>query len=254
MKKYTILFTLILAFASITFAQDKTAKPEKAETPKTATEKVKLPTAKEVFENNVKATGERAALEKVKSRSIKGNVELPAMGLKGTFEMISKFPDKSAAFINLSGFGELVEAYDGKEAWAKDPLQGLRVKTGKELEDVKEALSLEYDYDLAKIYPKAVVTGVEKVGNAEVYVVKATDDATYYFDKQTGLLLRSDRNLTSPQGKIKSVTMFEDFRIVDGIKQPFVFRQNTVGMELVLSASEIKHNVEIADERFSKPK
>lgn len=254
MKKYAILFTLILTFASSTFAQDKPAKTEKTETPKAAPEKVKLPTAKEVFDNNVKATGERSAIEKVKSRLIKGTVELSGMGLKGTFEMASKAPDKSAININLVGFGELIEAFDGKEAWAKDPLQGLRVKTGKELEDVKEALSIEYDYDLAKVYPKAVVTGIEKVGNAEAYVVKATDDATFYFDKQTGLMLRSDRTLTSPQGKINSITAFEDYRVVDGVKQPFVFRQNSAGMELVFNASEIKQNVEIANERFSKPK
>lgn len=260
MKKHAILFALILSFASITFAQeDKTAKPAKSETPKaetakTETKNAKLPTAKEVFDRNFKATGERSAIEKVKSRSIKGTVEMPAMGLKGTFEIVSKAPNKSAALITLSGFGELVEAFDGTEAWAKDPLQGLRVKTGKELEEVKDALNIEYDYDFAKFYPKAVVTGIEKVGGADTYVVKANDDATFYFDKQTGLMTRSDRSVTSPQGKVQSMTTFEDFRVVDGVKQPFVFRQNALGMEMVFNASEIKQNVEIADERFSKPK
>jgi len=254
MKKHIILFTLILTFASVNFAQKTADKNGKTETPKTAAEKVKLPTAKQVFENNVKATGKRSAIEKVKSRSIKGTAELSAMGLKGTFEIISKAPDKSAAIINLNGFGELVEAFDGKEAWAKDPIQGLRVKTGTELEDVKEFSSAEYNYDLAEIYPKATVTGIEKIGNAEAYVVKATDNATFYFDKQTGLMLRSDRNLTSPQGKINSVTTFEDYRDVDGVKQPYKFTQNAVGADFVFTVSEIKQNVEIADERFSKPK
>lgn len=254
MKKQIFLFTLILIFTSIIYAQEKEIKIEKTEKPKPAEEKIKLPTAKEVFENNVKATGERAAIEKVKSRSMTGAVELTAMGLKGNFEIISKSPNKSAAIINLNGFGEIVEAFDGTEAWTKNPLQGLRVKTGKELEEVKEYSALEFDYDLSKIYPKATVMGIEKIGDAEVYVVQANEDSTFYFDKKSGLMLRSKRNLTSPQGKITSVTTFEDYREVDGVKLPFKFIQNALGAELVFNVSELKQNVEMGDERFSKPK
>lgn len=252
MKKQIFLFTLILIFASIVSAQDKDNQIEKVEKPKPLEEKVILPTAKEVFENSFKATGERAAIEKVKSRSMKGTVELTAMGLKGNFEIISKAPNKSAAIVNLGGFGEIIEAFDGSEAWTKNPLQGLRVKTGKELAEVKKYSSLEYDYELAKIYPQATVTGIEKIGDAEVYVVKADEDTMFFFDKKSGLVLRSKRNLTSPQGKITSVTTFEDYREVDGVKQPFKFTQNALGTDLVFNVSEIKQNIEIADERFSK--
>lgn len=254
MKKQIIFFTLILIFPSIIAAQEKSVDIKPSDASKTAAANIKLPTAREVFENNVKATGERAAVIKVKSRSIRGTVELPAMGLKGNFEIISKAPNKGAAVINLDGFGEIVEAFDGSEAWTKNPLQGLRVKTGKELEEVKEYSGIEYDYDLIKTYPKATVTGIEKVGDAEVYVVKANEDTTFYFDKKSGLMLRSKRNLTSPQGKITSITTFEDYREVDGVKQPFKFIQNALGAEMVFIASEIKQNIEIADERFSKTK
>lgn len=254
MKKHAILFALILIFASAAFAQDKIKKPVKTETPKPAAEKVKLPTAKEIFDNYIKSSGGRAAIEKVKSRSMIGTVELPAMGLKGNFEIISKSPNKSLANVNLSGFGEIIEAFDGNEAWSKNPLQGQRVKTGAELDEVKKSSDFYYDLNLDKIYPKAIVTGVEKQGTAEVYVVKADDDATFYFDKQTGLMTRIDRTVTSPQGKVSSVTTFEDYRDAGGVKQAYKFTQSAVGADFVFTVSEIKQNVEIADERFSKPK
>ena len=256
MKKQLFIFTLITLFAAVVFAQeqDKTVQSEKTDAAKTKTEKIKLPSARDVFKSHVKATGGREAAEKVKSRTMKGTVELPAMGLKGTFEMLSKSPNKSIATMNLSGFGEIIEAFDGSEAWAKNPLQGLRVKTGKELDEVKESSDFNYDINFEKIYPNAAVTGIEKTDGAEVYVVKADEDATFYFDRQTGLLTRVDRTITSPEGKINSVTKFEDYRVVDGVKQSFKFRQSALGAEFVFNIAEIKQNVEIPDEKFSKPK
>lgn len=253
MKKQIILFTLILIFASIAAAQEKETKAEKTEKPK-AEKKEKLPSVKEIFKKHVKASGGRKAAEKIKSRITTGTVELPAMGLKGTFEMLSKSPNKSLITMNLSGLGEITEAFDGSEAWANNPLSGLRVKSGKELEEVKEATDFYYDIKLRKIYPKAAVTEIKNLDGADVFVIKADEDTTLYFDKQSGLLTRVDQIVTSPEGKINSVTKFEDFRVVDGIRQTFRFRQSALGAEFVFNVSEIKQNVEIADERFSKPK
>ncbi len=254
MKKHIFIFTLILILASIVFPQEKTSDAEKNAMPKTAAKKVKLPSAKKVFKNHVKAIGGKKNAEKIKSRTMSGTVELTAMGLKGTFEMISKAPNKSLVTMNLSGFGEIIEAFDGNEAWSKNPLQGQRVKSGAELEEVKQSSDFYYDLNLAKLYPKATVTGIEKQDGAEVYVVKADTDTTFYFDKTNGQMIRSDRTLTSPEGKINSVTKFEDFREVDGIKQAYRFRQSALGTEFVFNVSEIKQNVELADKKFSKPK
>ena len=253
MKKQIILLTLILIFTSIVSAQETEVKPVKAEMPKAA-KKIKLPTAKKLFEQHIKATGGKKAAEKIKNRQTTGTVEMPAMGLKGTFETLSKAPNKTLVTMNLSGFGEITEAFDGSEAWSKNPLQGLRVKTGKELEDVKESADFYYDLNLGKTYPKAAVIELKNIDGAEAYVVKADDDTTFYFDKQSGLMTRVDRVVTSPEGKINSVTKFEDFRVVDGVNQTFRVRQSALGAEFVFNVSEVKQNVEIADERFSKPK
>lgn len=252
MKKYLSLLTLIFVFASVSAAQEKSA--GKTEKPKDSTEKVKFPSAKKVFEDYVKASGGKKALEKIKSRSIKGTVELVAMGLKGNFEILSKAPNKSIVIINLTGFGELIEAYDGSEAWAKNPFQGLRTKTGAELAEVKKSADINADYNLDKTYPKAVVTGIEKLDGAEVYVVKGDEDTTFYFDKTTGLMTRADRMVTSPQGKVSSTIKYEDYREVDGTKQAYKFSQSAIAAEFVFTATDFKHNVEIADEKFSKPK
>jgi hypothetical protein len=67
-------------------------------------------------------------------------------------------------------------------------------------------------------------------------------------------MTRMDMIVSSPEGRINSVTRFEDFRVIDGVKQAFTFRQSAIGAEFILKVLEIKHNVDIPDERFSKPK
>ncbi len=138
MKKNLILFTLTVIFASIVSAQVKPTETKKTDESRASAGNVKLPTAKEIFDKYLESVGGRPAIEKIKTRKMTGSVELPAMGLKGTFEIISKAPDKSAVIINLNGFGEITEAFDGNEAWSSNPLEGQRVKTGKELEDTKK--------------------------------------------------------------------------------------------------------------------
>lgn len=256
MKKHLILFTLIVIFtSSIVSAQVKPAESKKTDEARTSAGNVKLPTAKEIFDKYIESAGGRPAIEKIKSRKITGTVELPAMGLKGTFEIISKSPDQSAVIINLNGFGEITEAFDGKEAWSRNPLEGQRVKTGKELEETKKSTGFyAFDLHLEKNYPKAIVTGLEKMGGADVYVVKADEDTTVYFDKQSGLLVQMNRVVTSPQGKVNSITKFEDFRVVDGYKMAFKMTQSALGADFVFNTAEVRQNIEITDDRFSKAK
>lgn len=255
MKKHLILFALMTIFASVVSAQETPSKTNGAGATRASAETAKMPTAKEIFDKYIEAAGGRAAIEKIKSRRATGTVELPAMGLRGAFELISKAPDKSAVIINLDGLGEIVEAYDGKEAWSRNPLEGQRLKAGKELENTKKNSGFyAFDLHLEKNYPKAVVTSLEKRGDADVYVVKADEDTTLYFDKQTGLLVQMNQVVASPQGRINSVTKFEDFRVVDGYKMAFKMKQSAMGADFVFNTSEVKQNIEIADGRFSKPK
>jgi zinc protease len=255
MKKQLILFTLIVIFASIVSAQVKPSETKKPDESRASAGNVKLPTAKEIFDKYVESAGGRSVIEKIKSRKITGTVELPAMGLKGAFELISKSPDKSAVIINLNGFGEITEAFDGKQAWSSNPLEGQRVKTGNELEETRKTSGFHsFDLHLEKTYPKAVVTSLEKMGGADVYVVKADADTTIYFDKQSGLIIQMNRVVTSPQGRINSITKFEDFRVVDGYKMAFKMTQSAVGADFVFNTAEVRHNIEIADNRFSKSK
>ena len=99
------------------------------------------------------------------------------------------------------------------------------------------------------------VSGIQKVGEREAYVVESTTDARterYYFDTQTGLLLRKitlNKTMLMP---FPEQVDFEDYHEVDGVKMPFTIRYSGIDTydSWVRTFTEIKRNVAVDDTLF----
>ncbi len=104
---------------------------------------------------------------------------------------------------------------------------------------------------------KLTVKGIEKVGDRDAYLVEGTTADGYtekmYFDTQNGLLLRTDSEADTPQGKIPATVLTSDYREVDGVKIPFTMVEKTPTIEFTLKLDSVKHNVPIDDTKFNKP-
>lgn len=242
---FTFAAILTLTFAA---AAQKT-EPERS---------VKLPAVKEVLDKYIKALGGREAIEKAKTRTAKGTVELVPMNLKGTFESYAAPEAKSFSKLTIAGVGDLLEGTDGKTSWAINPIQGSRERTGAELAQSKLINDFYRDIRLEKLFPKIEVKGTEKVGGKETYVVTATAEGvppeTWYFDTDSGLMLRSDATIIAPEGPQPVTVFYEDHRAVDGIMIPFRIRTQTSSYTIVMSYTEVKHGAAIDDAKFARPK
>lgn len=252
-----LIFAIVLVSSASVFGQAPTPKPDaKVSVSKTAS-MAKLPSVKEILDKYVQATGGRAALEKIRTRTMKGTVELAPVGVKGTFEYSGAAPDKIYNKMTLGGIGDIIEAYDGKTAWSVNPLQGNRDKTGDELAQAKITADFHRELNFERLYQKMEVKGVEKVGEKEAYVVIATptglEPQTFYFDKQTGLLLREDMTAVSPEGKFPSKIYYDDYRETDGVKLPYKVRTVLPQFEFLLAVTEVKNGVKIDEAIFVKP-
>jgi hypothetical protein len=257
--KKLILLTLLFALSATAFGQKETVKPKIETKPAdTKTAAAKMPTVQEILANYVKAIGGKEANEKIKSRMTKGTVELSPMGVKGTFENYAAAPNKSSTKMSLAGIGEFFDVYDGVTAWAVNPLQGSREKQGEELAQAKMTNTFNRETNLAKIYSKMELKGIEKVGADDAYVVVANvgnlPPDTFYFDTKNGLLVRQDTTVITPEGNTPGKTYLEDYRPIDGVKIPFRSRLVTPQVEFITTFTEIKNNVPVEDSKFSKPK
>lgn len=235
---YAILITLCLMITTQSSAQDIDRKQ----------------LAQDIFNKYAEAIGGKEVFAKITGRIYKGSLEAAQMNLNGTFEMFYKFPNKNLVSLNITGMGENLNGFDGTTAWAKNSVQGLRIKSGAELEQVKLTSDFYYLVNLAKIYPNAESIGTEKINNMDTFIVKADENTTFYFDKQSGLLLKNNRTTITSQGKMSTTILFEDYREIEGIKYPFIWRQSIHGSEMILRITEIKHNPVMDETIFSKPK
>jgi hypothetical protein len=244
MKRSILIVALTLMAAVAAFAQAKPADP--------------MPTVDQVLEKYVKAIGGKDAVMKVTSRVTKGTFDLAAVGVSGApLEIYAKAPNKSYLVIDIAGFGQVQQRFNGTVAWSQDPQSGLREKTGVELAETKRDEDFHRDLKLKEIYPKLEVKGVEAVGGRDAYVVVGTpaegSPDKMYFDKENGLMVRLDAERESPMGRAAIQNFMSDYKVVDGVNIPHTMKQVSPMGEFVIKLVEIKHNVPVEDAKFNKP-
>jgi zinc protease len=239
----SVLAGLMLALSSSAFAQT---------TPKTAAS----PTVDQVLDKYVDALGGRAAWKKITSRQSTGTIEVPAMNLSGTFQVIEKAPNRSLSTVVVAG-ANFREGFDGKMGWSDDPQNGVREQSGPELEETRRQADFYHPLDLRQLYKKLTLTGTEKIGDRNTYVVEGAtgtgDPDKMYFDTETGLALRVIGQHHAPEGVTVVQEDLDDYRAVDGVKVPFSIRQTSADNVFTIKIAEVRQNLPIDDAQFSKP-
>jgi carboxyl-terminal processing protease len=203
------------------------------------------PQVEQIVEKYLQAIGGRAAIEKITSRVSTGTFEGIYSGVptSGTVEIDEQAPDKSVTIINVPNVGSMRRGFTGAYGYEQFAMVGFRELKGAELDAMRVEADFRRDVDLRRLYPKMILKGTEKVGDAEAYVIEATHarglfPTKFYFDAKTGLLLRQD------------AVYFEDYREVDGVRLPFRIRSPLVTIKL----KDVKHNVTLAADTFAEHK
>jgi FimV-like protein len=187
-----------------------------------------LPPVDEVLAKYGEAIGAAKAVEAVKSRVVKGSVDVVGVSRGGSFETYTETPNKSAT---------MVQAYP--------------------LGNVKGGFSFFGPLKLKSNYAKVTLAGMSKIGYRDVYVLDlhpATGAVErLYLDAQTYLPVRS--NTVMKIGTISDAVemYFDNWKEVDGVKYPFFVSQKFPRLTLSYTVKEIQHNVPI-DTRVFAPR
>lgn len=253
MKKLVLMLAFALMASLTVVAQEKKADAPKPDAKPAAA----LPSVDEILDKYVKASGGKEAIQKLTSRTSKGTFEIEAMGMSGGFQSFAKAPNKSTTIVEIPGFGTVQDVFDGTKAWDSNPQTGLRELAGEELAAKKRDADFYQTINMKTHYPKMTVKGKEKVGTAEAYLVEATpaegSPEKLYFDVTTGLLIRTDVERDSGQGKMAVEAYMSDYKMVDGVNIPHTLKQVTPMFSMTIKMTEIKHNVPVEDAKFNKP-
>ena len=215
-----------------------------------------VPTVDQVLDKYIAAMGGQAAFDKITSRTARATIEIPDMGMTGAMTITEKAPNKSLVVIEIAQM-TIREGTDGVVAWDENPQTGLREKAGLELAEYKRGSLFNVETKLKTAYPKMNVSNRDTVNGRPVIVIDAVPEqgspVKIFFDSETGLILKQAGTRETPEGPISFESFYDDYRPIDGIKQPYTLRQVTSRFTSVIRITEMKHNVPVDDALFRKP-
>ncbi|MCC7376043.1 MAG: hypothetical protein IT581_15400 [Verrucomicrobiales bacterium] len=217
------------------------------------------PTVDQILKRYVESMGGQSAVERLKTRVLKGEVEMVSLGMKGKLEVQNKAPNLQTSKIEFDGFGTMREGYDGKVAWSAAPFQGVTEKKGSELSRVQRTTWFPRELKMKESYARMEAKGEAKVGGVDTWVVEGWPTAgkpdRLFFDKKTGLLVREESTVETSMGSMTFEIEYGDYREVDGVKvshQQRIPKPETLNLRITVS--EVAHNVDLKDSVFEKPK
>ena len=221
------------------------------------------PGADAILDKYVQEIGGEDALHKITTRVEKGT--LSGMGPGGMpVEVFAKAPDARVTVVH-GPRGENVTAYNGQTGW----MSGFgppRPITGGELDNEKRNADFYFASDIkqafqqisnARLVSVSDLAGLPAFSQGEAYLLVARSPGKppvrFYFDKDSGLLLREVRYVETPLGRNPSQVDYADYRDVDGVKIPFKWTIARPGGRFTIQIDQVQQNVPIDESKFAEP-
>jgi hypothetical protein len=216
-----------------------------------------LPKAETIVDRYIEVTGGRAAFEKHRTEVMHGTFEVTAVGVKGAMTAYQSAPDKNRVTIDLEGIGKIESGSDGVIAWENSAMQGPRLKEGVEKADAFRDGTFNAPLQWRKMYAKMETTGVETVGEHECYKVVLTPaegkSITHFFDKKSGLMVKTTTTRSTPMGELTAEILSEDYRKEGDILAPHKMVNKMGPQEIQITVQSVEFNVDIPKDRFEPP-
>ena len=212
-----------------------------------------LPSVKQILDRYVQALGGAEALTKITTRIAKGS-RIGADGVLVPEEVFQSAPDK---LLTITSYPQVVfsNGFNGTAGWGHSSREGATPLPDQLLAQLKREAVFYKELKTEQLYPSLTVLGKTSVRDAEAYIVhaKPADGPVekLFFDVKTGLLVRRYTESDTPLGKLPLQTDYEDYRDVDGVKQPFLIHWSFPGRTWGRKVDEIKQNVPLDDAKFN---
>lgn len=237
------LFLFILFAGSLTYAQ----------------------TADEILAKYLETTGGVQNWKALKTMKATGKMSMQGMDLD--FNMTSKVPNKVHMVIKVQG-QEIVQAYDGTDAWMLNPLMGGKEPVKLPEEQAKEMTDQEVEdefIDYKKKGHEVKLLGKEEVDGTSCYKIELIknknndkEDVTeiHYFDAENFVpIMTKSYARSGPSKGQEAQTYLSDYQEVNGLMIPFSMETKSNGQTVQkMTFQKITINENVEDTLFAFPK
>jgi photosynthetic reaction center cytochrome c subunit len=215
---------------------------------------INAPPAEQLIAKYVEAIGGAGVLQKVNTRQENGTINVSGRNLP--IEILTRKGGKQLTVIHLPN-GDSVTAYDGATGWTSAPNRPVRDIPSAEVASAQAEVDLQLPLHMKQLFNEVKTAATERIGDRETYVVSGMNSgevaAKFYFDKDTGYLLRILRYTKSPLGRNPTQIDYADYRTQDGLKIPFQHTIARPNSRLAVQIEDAKFNVPVGDAKFARP-
>jgi len=213
-----------------------------AQTPAPSAASAALPPAATLMAKYSAAIGGPAIL-KAQQITTKGGMMMAAAGINATFEMVQLAPNKMQMLTTIPGVGNIQLGYDGTTAWSMDPMQGPRILTGKELDEVREEADPRASARTPELFTAVQTVGDTTMSGERCYLVKLTWKSgreTYdCYSAASGLMVGSKSVQQTAMGAIPVTTEYSDYKKFGDFMMPTKTTQSMMGQQQVMTISSV---------------
>jgi hypothetical protein len=215
-----------------------------------------LPPARDVVARFVKALGGAAAYKAVKSARARGTMQIPAMKITGTVEVLTARPARHLARVTISGIGLVEQGFDGKVGWSINPIAGPSLMVGREL--IENADGAWFDSPLHEPDHVKEMSTVGRVmfDGKPAYKIKVVlvsgGEQFEYFEVESGLQIGMEADRATPQGVLPLTHIFRDHKKFGSVLQASTMVERAAGIETVLTLTSVEYDV-VPDDAFAIP-
>lgn len=193
----------------------------------------------------VKALGGEEALRKHTSMTTDIEVDIVNQGVTGVGKTYAKAPAMAASDITIMALGKplgtIHDYFDGTAGGEQVSFATSEVYAGKRLADVRVSADFYEPLNWKTLYKEVKITGKQKVGDEEAYVVVKTPEngnpVTDYYSTNSFRLIRRDTVTWSEtlNTGIPSTTLYKDYRNVGGLVVPFEVETDSVAQGAIVT-------------------
>lgn len=215
-----------------------------------------MPTGASLLDGYIQKTGGAQAYANAKNTVMTGTVTVTAANITGNVSIYEE-GEKSYTSIDIAGIGKIEEGFDGQTSWENSVLQGPRILEGDEKIEIERSSKLALISNWREVYKDARTIGLDSVDGKPAWKVQMTPTEgrpeTFFFDRDSGLLVRISAVHATQLGDITSDAVMSDFRPVSGILTPFTLTEDAMNQHMVMRFTNIAYNVALPKDRFDLP-
>jgi hypothetical protein len=184
------------------------------------------------------------AFVNAKSVTTKGTMSMPAAGLNAQFQMTQLAPNQMQMVTTIPGMGEVQVGFDGTTGWAMDPMQGPRVLSGAELDQMRDEADRRANVRDPALFASVTTVADTTMNSERCYLVKLNwksgRESYDCYSALTGLLIASKSVQKTAMGEIPVVTTLSDYKKFGDVMVPTRTVQQLMGQEQILTVTSVE--------------